>query len=238
MAAATRQRRQLAANGMSWCIFVRVVRCTVFPPLLWPSVSMNGRAKKQNGREPQTGKWQRLSGQSDTSREQGECSPRATKQAESFCHFYSFPIWLTKVDEPVCGRLHSTRMFCSHLTLRGTTHVLRLSLFAFAAGLVACTHSPRSDEEDLHASPAEIEAGQRLAVEQCGTCHAIARDDTQSPMRNAPPFTYLGRNYPISSLAEALAEGMITGHDGMPEWELEPAEIRGLLGYIQSVQDP
>jgi hypothetical protein len=57
-------------------------------------------------------------------------------------------------------------------------------------------------------------------------------------MRDAPPFTYLGRNYPISSLAEALAEGMITGHDGMPEWELAPAEIRGLLGYIQSVQSP
>lgn len=104
-------------------------------------------------------------------------------------------------------------------------------------GLVACSHPPNWEEEDLGASPAEIAAGQRMAEEQCGTCHAVARD-TQSPMRNAPPFSYLGRNYPVSSLAEALAEGMITGHDGMPEWQLEPAQIRGLLGYIQSVQDP
>lgn len=115
--------------------------------------------------------------------------------------------------------------------------MLRPLVLACAAGLAACSHAPNPGEENLGASPAEIEAGQRLAGEQCGTCHAVARD-TQSPMRNAPPFSYLGRNYPISSLAEALAEGMITGHDDMPEWELEPAEIRGLLGYIQSVQDP
>lgn len=115
--------------------------------------------------------------------------------------------------------------------------MLRLLLLSCTVGLVACSHGPRWEEEDIGASPGEIEAGQRMAAEQCGTCHAVARD-TQSPMRNAPPFSYLGRNYPISSLAEALAEGMITGHDGMPEWELEPAEIRGLLGYIQSVQDP
>lgn len=115
--------------------------------------------------------------------------------------------------------------------------LLRLLLLSGAFGLVACSHSARWEEENLRASPAELESGQKMALEQCGTCHAIARD-TQSPMRDAPPFTYLGRNYPISSLAEALAEGMITGHDEMPEWELAPAEIRGLLGYIQSVQSP
>lgn len=115
--------------------------------------------------------------------------------------------------------------------------MIKLLLLPCALGLMACSHAPRPEEEHLGASPAEIEAGQKMAVEQCGTCHAVARGE-QSPVRNAPPFSYLGRNYPISSLAEALAEGMITGHDAMPEWELEPAEIRGLLGYIQSVQDP
>jgi mono/diheme cytochrome c family protein len=115
--------------------------------------------------------------------------------------------------------------------------LLRPLLLSGAFGLAACSHAARWEEENLRASPAEIESGQKMAMEQCGTCHAIARD-TQSPMRDAPPFTYLGRNYPISSLAEALAEGMITGHDAMPEWELAPAEIRGLLAYIQSVQSP
>jgi len=103
--------------------------------------------------------------------------------------------------------------------------------------LAACVQTPAFEEEDLGASPAEIAAGQTLAQEQCATCHAVDRG-TQSPLRQAPPFAYLGRNYPVSSLAEALAEGMITGHDSMPEWRLEPAEIRGLLGYIQTVQLP
>jgi mono/diheme cytochrome c family protein len=101
--------------------------------------------------------------------------------------------------------------------------------------IVGCAHSPAAEEEDLKSTPAEFAAGRVLAEEQCGTCHAVA-SETTSPMRNAPPFSYLGRKYPISSLAEALAEGMITGHDSMPEWELEPGEIRGLLSYIQSIQ--
>ena len=85
--------------------------------------------------------------------------------------------------------------------------LLRLLLLSGAFGLVACSHSARWEEENLRASPAELASGQKMAMEQCGTCHAVARD-TQSPMRDAPPFTYLGRNYPISSLAEALAEGI------------------------------
>ncbi len=112
----------------------------------------------------------------------------------------------------------------------------RVLLVACALGLAGCMHGPAWEEEDMGASPAEIEAGQRMAEDQCGTCHAVARD-TRSPVRNAPPFSQLGRNYPISSLAEALAEGIVTGHDGMPEWELEPSQIRGLLGYIQSIQE-
>jgi|688.fasta_scaffold343037_2 cytochrome c len=122
--------------------------------------------------------------------------------------------------------------------LRATTSgVLLLACLAAGACLAACSQMPAFEEEDLGASAAEIAAGERLAQEQCATCHAVDRG-TQSPLRNAPPFAYLGRNYPVSSLAEALAEGMITGHDSMPEWRLEPAEIRGLLGYIQSVQIP
>lgn len=110
-------------------------------------------------------------------------------------------------------------------------------LACLLACLAACSQMPAFEEEDLGASAVEIAAGERLAQEQCATCHAVDRA-TQSPLRNAPPFAYLGRNYPVSSLAEALAEGMITGHDSMPEWRLEPDEIRGLLGYIQSVQLP
>jgi cytochrome c len=113
---------------------------------------------------------------------------------------------------------------------------MRTPILSFALLLVGCAHAPTA-EEDLEATPAEFAAGRTFAEEQCGTCHSVS-GQTQSSVRNAPPFSQLGRNYAISSLAEALAEGMITGHDSMPEWELEPGEIRGLLAYIQSVQRP
>ena len=100
--------------------------------------------------------------------------------------------------------------------------------------LGGCVHW-RFGEEDLGATPGEFESGRRMAESECATCHAVDQGAT-SPMREAPPFSLLGRHYPIRSLAEALAEGMVTGHDGMPEWELETYEIRGLLAYIQSVQ--
>ncbi len=55
-------------------------------------------------------------------------------------------------------------------------------------------------------------------------------------MRAAPPFRFLSERYPIRSLEEALTEGVVTGHPAMPEWIFEPAEIRGILGYIESIQ--
>ncbi len=110
-------------------------------------------------------------------------------------------------------------------------HILAMCLLA----LGGCSHWGASGEENLGATAAEFESGRRMAESECGACHAVDRA-TASPMPDAPPFSLLGRRYPISSLAEALAEGMVTGHDGMPEWELEPHDIRGLLAYIQSVQ--
>ena len=43
----------------------------------------------------------------------------------------------------------------------------------------------------------------------------------------------------IDDLAEALAEGILTGHGPveMPEIVLEPEEIESLLGYMQSIQE-
>ena len=111
------------------------------------------------------------------------------------------------------------------------THILAMCILV----LGGCGHLQANEEENLGATAAEFEMGRTMAESQCGTCHAVDQGTT-SPMRDAPPFSLLGREYPISSLAEALAEGMVTGHDGMPEWELEPHEIRGLLAYIQSVQ--
>jgi hypothetical protein len=38
--------------------------------------------------------------------------------------------------------------------------------------------------------------------------------------------------YPPENLAEALAEGIVSGHPDMPEFVFEPAEIEAILAYL------
>ena len=56
-----------------------------------------------------------------------------------------------------------------------------------------------------------------------------------SPNPRSIPFRFLGKLYPIEGLEEALAEGIYTSHE-MPEFELEPAQITGLIAYLDSIQ--
>jgi cytochrome c len=67
----------------------------------------------------------------------------------------------------------------------------------------------------LAASPAE-QRGKTFALTNCARCHSIDRV-TQSPLKIAPPFRTLHNRYPVESLAEALAEGIQTGHPTMPD---------------------
>jgi mono/diheme cytochrome c family protein len=51
----------------------------------------------------------------------------------------------------------------------------------------------------------------------------------------APPFRDLSKRYPVEFLAEALAEGIVTGHPAMPRFTFEPREIDALLTYMGSL---
>ena len=84
------------------------------------------------------------------------------------------------------------------------------------------------------ASPSE-ERGKTFAINNCARCHAIDRV-SQSPLKIAPPFRTLHKRYPIETLAEALAEGIQTGHPTMPEFQLDPDQIGDLLSYLKSLE--
>ena len=75
-----------------------------------------------------------------------------------------------------------------------------------------------------------------MAQSRCAACHAIAGPGP-SPVATAPPFSGFGRKWPVESLAEALAEGIVTGHGPvrMPEFVLSAAEIDDLLAYLRAV---
>lgn len=86
------------------------------------------------------------------------------------------------------------------------------------------------------AEVSEITRGRDLAEAYCGRCHALGRTG-ESPQPNAPPFRTLGQRYPVEQLAEALAEGIVTGHPDMPEFTFEPDDIGALLAFLEDLTD-
>ncbi|NJO35143.1 MAG: cytochrome c [Rhodospirillales bacterium] len=93
------------------------------------------------------------------------------------------------------------------------------------------------DGETASAQVAPSERGHALAQKLCARCHAIEREGA-SPMGLAPPFRELSQRYPIEMLAEALAEGIVTGHPAMPTFTFEPRDINALLTYIDGLTSP
>jgi cytochrome c len=79
------------------------------------------------------------------------------------------------------------------------------------------------------------QAGRAFAEANCARCHAIGATGS-SALAAAPAFRDLHRRYPVDQLAEALAEGIGTGHAAMPEFQLAPAQIADFLAYLKTLQ--
>jgi cytochrome c len=81
-------------------------------------------------------------------------------------------------------------------------------------------------------SAAEVtRRGQRIVEKLCARCHAI-RATGNSPLALAPPFRDLHKKYPLEALAEPLAEGIVTGHKGMPVFEFAAGDVDAILRYL------
>jgi len=77
--------------------------------------------------------------------------------------------------------------------------------------------------------------GESLLTTNCARCHAVGRIGA-SPHHAAPPFRTLSRKYKIEGLAEALAEGLSTGHPDMPEFVFPPEDVGAIIDYLKSIQ--
>jgi mono/diheme cytochrome c family protein len=86
----------------------------------------------------------------------------------------------------------------------------------------------------MAASPQQ-QRGKIFAINNCAKCHAIDKV-SPSPLKIAPPFRTLHKRYPVETLAEALAEGIQTGHPTMPEFQLDPGQIGDLLAYLKTLE--
>ncbi len=107
---------------------------------------------------------------------------------------------------------------------------------AAATLLAACAVHEPTAATSTFADPAVRDEGRKLAEALCASCHAVGVDG-MSPLAEAPPLRTLSQRYPITALEEALAEGVLTGHPAMPEFEFNPAQIDALIAYLQSIQE-
>ena len=79
--------------------------------------------------------------------------------------------------------------------------------------------------------------GRAIVSENCARCHAIGLEG-ESTHRDAPPFRVVVTRYPPETLAEALAEGISTGHPDMPMFTFEPDEIDAIIAYLETLGAP
>jgi cytochrome c len=97
-------------------------------------------------------------------------------------------------------------------------------------GVVAvCAACNRTDNQE------SVARGLALVEENCSRCHAIGREGL-SPLPAAPPFRQLHERYPVEDLAEALAEGIVTGHPAMPQFVLDPTQIEDVIAYLKTLE--
>jgi mono/diheme cytochrome c family protein len=100
---------------------------------------------------------------------------------------------------------------------------------AAALALLALSAAPALADE------AELKLGAGLLQTNCASCHAVGKTGA-SPNKDAPAFRTLGQRYPVESLEEALAEGILSGHPDMPEFKFDADEVGAIIAYLQSIQ--
>jgi mono/diheme cytochrome c family protein len=76
--------------------------------------------------------------------------------------------------------------------------------------------------------------GAKWAVNVCGECHAVARNQPHSPNVRAPSFVELA-NAPGMTTA-ALTVALTTPHAGMPMFVLTSEQRQDIIAYILSLR--
>jgi cytochrome c len=105
--------------------------------------------------------------------------------------------------------------------------LIRLTALPF---LIAVQVTPVSDLQNP-----SISRGYTLVEAACAACHAVGRFDA-SPLKSAPPLREVHKRYPVEDLAEALAEGLITGHPSKPEFRFDARDVDDIIDYLKSLE--
>ena len=101
------------------------------------------------------------------------------------------------------------------------------------ASCVAIFLSAGLSASNAQTSPT-VQRGLNFAMANCGRCHAIDKI-SPSPLALAPRFRDLHLRYPVENLTKALGEGIVTGHQNMPEFRLDPGQVSDFIDFLKSL---
>lgn len=120
---------------------------------------------------------------------------------------------------------------------RGADELMRRFSLAvpMLAAVVLAAPLPALAPAALAADRADMQRGEMLVRRHCAACHAVGPTGA-SPNTAAPAFRDLHSRYQIDDLAEGLAEGLLTGHPAMPEFEFSPPDVQAIIVYLKSIQ--
>lgn len=122
-----------------------------------------------------------------------------------------------------------------HSMQDGFRRAWKLALLAVA--LLASTFVGLCGLQAIAAEKDLSNKGEEIVRENCARCHAIGTTG-ESAVAEAPPFRTLSENYPVESLAESLAEGIVSGHPDMPIFVFKPHDVDAIIVYLESIQTP
>ena len=115
----------------------------------------------------------------------------------------------------------------------------RLATLCVATLATAACTGPQRAQPFEPLSPAEaavmVAEGREIAVTQCGSCHAVGRND-DSPRGDAPPLRLAFERYDSAALAGNLMIGVHVGHPDMPVFHMGPRAVDSLVEYLYSIR--
>lgn len=112
--------------------------------------------------------------------------------------------------------------------------ILRLAGGAAIWVLSAAALAMPSDAQNPD-NAASVRAGKSVAARYCARCHAIGPSG-KSRNPKSPPFRTIVPTHHGGHLAgDLFIDGTVVRHPGMPQFELRPFEVDGLIAYMRLI---
>jgi cytochrome c len=165
----------------------------------------------------------------------GRRRPRADSAvaAGAFCSYHRPPIYATgAAARRFPPRWMNEDFFAKMATVM--PRILRTFRTILAASATISALLPSLARGDDALSPT-AQRGLVFVRTHCARCHSIDKV-SRSPLATALPFRTLHERYPVESLQESLAEGIITGHTSMPEYQIDAGQVADVIAYLKSLE--